>query len=94
MGMGMGLFPEMKQLRIISRERAQKPYLQKYAVARSYMRYQMMYKCQKIPPLNPRSLRGLQVIATAFKGSLLSRGLRRRLYIAELYHLITANSQI
>jgi hypothetical protein len=81
LGFGVGIFPQLKQTRIIPKEQATKDYLLALCESERYLRYLLIYKWQRSLPPNPLSLMGFLL---SLKRFLLCRGFQRRMYLAEL----------
>ena len=78
---GMAIFPELKLIHIIPKERVTEEYLIRLHEGQSISRLLLNYKWQGVTPINLRTLLGF---LTALKNILRHRGVRRRMYLAYL----------
>jgi hypothetical protein len=80
-GLGMGVFPELKLTHLISRERVVPEYLLKLYEGTGTSDALLLYKWNGVAPKSPFSARGLLAI---LKNIVLRRGLDRRMYFAKM----------
>jgi hypothetical protein len=86
-GLGMGVFPEMRLTHLIPKERISTEYLLKLYEGTETTDALLAYKWQGSPPNQPFTLRGLLSI---LKNAILQRGLDRQMYFARLRAQATA----
>ena len=87
LGLGMGLFPELKVTHLIPKERINEDYLVRINEGIHTSAFLLTYKWQGI---HPRSLIAGLGLLRIVRDVLYYRGLRRRMYIARLRGIVTA----
>ena len=75
----MGVFPELKLIHLIPKERISENYLLKLFEGTTTSDQLLAYKWQGVTPSNPRSLFGM---LSVLRHILVLRGMRRRMYLA------------
>jgi glycosyltransferase involved in cell wall biosynthesis len=86
-GLGMGLFPELKIVHLIPKERVSNEYFLKLVEGTHLTGNLLAYKWSGSVPRSPLSLRGLASVA---KNVLMRRGFARQIYLAGLRGQIEA----
>jgi len=79
MGLGMGLFPELKLLHLIPKERVTEDYLVRLCESSEVSNYLLAYKWQQAMPPNPMTLVGFVAV---LKNALSQKSVQRRKYFA------------
>jgi glycosyltransferase involved in cell wall biosynthesis len=89
-GLGVGIFPELKLTHLIPKERVKEDYLVKLAEGIGTSAQLLAYKWEKIMPVPPFSgpVESLRVL----KNLLLRRGISRRMYLASLRSRVRAHA--
>jgi glycosyltransferase involved in cell wall biosynthesis len=79
-GLGMAIFPELKLIHLIPKERVSEDYLLRLYEGTMTSNYLLRYKWQGLNPQSPRSISGfIEMLANG----LVRRGIQRRLYFAQ-----------
>jgi glycosyltransferase involved in cell wall biosynthesis len=86
-GFGMGTFPQLKLVHIIPKERLRDDYLIKIVEGTALSDHLLAFKWRNVIPGSPLSVRGA---LSVLKHTLLTRGLDRRAYFAQLRASIQA----
>jgi glycosyltransferase involved in cell wall biosynthesis len=86
-GGGMGVFPELKIVHLIPRERVTERYIKKLVESRTYSHFVLLYKWKGWLPGSPFSVHGL---ASFCMNLFTRRGFDRHIYFAELRAVIAA----
>ena len=86
-GLGMGVFPELRITHLIRKERVSQKYLLKLYEGTALSDALILYKWKGIRPISPLRPRGLLSI---MKNSILRRGLDRLMYFARIRAMISA----
>jgi glycosyltransferase involved in cell wall biosynthesis len=81
LGMGMGVFPELKLTHLIPKERLRNDYFVKIIEGAWISNHLLAFKWRNVIPSSPFSLRGAVSIV---KNVLFGRGMDRRVYFAQL----------
>ncbi len=87
LGLGMGIFPELKLIHLIPELRVSEKYLIRLREGQVTSRCLLNYKWQGVLPVSPLSALGL---LNVLKTLLLQRGVRRRISLADLRAAIKA----
>jgi len=87
MGLGMGVFPVLRLTHLIPAERVTTDYLVRMAEASTTSNYLLASKWQHVSPPSPFSPLGM---LSVFKNIVVNRGLRRRMYLADLRARVAA----
>jgi len=87
MGWGMGVFPVLRLTHLIPEERVTDDYLVRMAEASTTSNYLLACKWQNVLPPNPFSFFGL---LSVLKNIAVNRGMRRRMYLADLRARVAA----
>jgi glycosyltransferase involved in cell wall biosynthesis len=82
LGLGVGIFPELKLTHLIPKERVKEDYLVKLAEGIGTSAQLLAYKWEKILPVSPFS--GPVEILRVLKNLLVRKGITRRMYLASL----------
>jgi hypothetical protein len=91
LGLGMGLFPELKVIHLIPKERIDEQYLVKIAEGIHISLFLLKYKWLGVLPQSDNTIfRSLRIIRNICR----FRGLRRRMYLAEVRAAKIANKII
>jgi glycosyltransferase involved in cell wall biosynthesis len=88
LGLGVGIFPELKLTHLIPKERLNDNYLVKLVEGISASGMLLEYKFQSTIPVSPFS--GLLGIPRVIRNVLVRRGIERRVYVAQLRSRIRA----
>jgi glycosyltransferase involved in cell wall biosynthesis len=88
-GLGVAIFPELKLIHLIPKERVQEDYLVKLAEGIGISAGLLEYKWLKILPISPLS--AVEILRTV-KPLLFRRGIRRRMYLAGLRSRVRAHT--
>ena len=91
LGLGMGIFPELRITHLIPKERTSEDYFLNVGEFTGTSQYLLQYKWQGTMPHNPLSLRGA---VSAIRHAFIKRGFRRRMHFADLRAAIRARSII
>jgi glycosyltransferase involved in cell wall biosynthesis len=89
LGRGRGLFPELKLMHLIPRERLSEDYLVRIREGWQTSDFLLEYKWQGTLPASPFASLGTLSI---FKNLLIKRGIHRRMYVAELRAKVKARA--
>jgi hypothetical protein len=91
LGLGMGIFPELRVTHLIPKERLSDNYILKMGEFVGASNLTLEYKWHGVTPRNPLSPRGL---VGAAKQAVTNRGFRRRMYFAGVRAIIRARAII
>jgi hypothetical protein len=91
-GLGVGIFPELKLTHLIPKERVKDDYLVKLAEGIGTSGKLLAYKWEKIEPVSPFS--GPVEILRVVKNLVFRKGINRRMYIASLRSRVRAQEII
>ena len=89
-GRGMGVFPELKILHLIPRERVSEEYMRRLVESRTYSHYVLLYKWKGWTPKSPFTFHG---VASFVMNIFTRRGFDRHIYFAELRAVIAARKR-
>ena len=89
-GLGVAIFPELKLIHFIPKERVQEDYLVKLAEGIGTSTCLLKYKWEKILPVSPLSS-PVEILRTV-KHLLVRRGISRRMYLAGLRSRVRAHT--
>lgn len=81
LGLGIGIFPELKQIQLVPKEQTTKSYFLARSEHYNFSRCLLTYKWQRAIPTHPFSPQGFLSILKEF---LFCHGFQRRMYLAEL----------
>ena len=82
MGLGVGIFPDLKLTHLIPKERVSENYLVRLAEGSATSSLLLAYKWEGIRPVSPYS--GPVAILRVLKNLLMRKGIHRRMYLASL----------
>src|SRR5262249_12990423 len=91
-GLGVGIFPELKLIHLIEKGRVKEDYLVKLAEGIGTSTMLLAYKWEKILPVSPIS--GPVEIFRVLKNLLVRKGINRRMYLASLRSRLRAQEII
>jgi glycosyltransferase involved in cell wall biosynthesis len=90
-GFGIGVFPELRIIHLIPKERIAEEYLLKLVEGGVISHHLLLYKWQGLLPQDPRSPMSLLSI---LRNMAVLRGMRRRMYLAEMKGALKASRLI
>src|SRR5262249_589489 len=92
LGLGMGVFPELRLTHLIPKERLNENYFVKLAAGVTVSNMLLEYNWQGTVPVSPFS--GTLGVRRVIKDALSRKGIRRRMYLAQLRSKLRARSII
>lgn len=91
-GLGVGIFPELKLVHLIPKERVNEDYFVKLAEGIAISGQLLTYKWKKVLPVSPFS-RPMEILRV-IKNLIVKRGIHRRLYLASVRSRVRARAII
>ena len=92
MGLGVGVFPELRVTHLIPKERLSEEYLARLVAGIVSTNIMLQYKWHKVVPISPFS--GVLGLPRVIRNVLGRKGIRRRMYLAELRSQVCARAII
>jgi len=92
LGLGVGIFPELTLMHLIPKERSTEAYIIRLVEGITLSNILLQYKWQGTMPISPFS--GAMGIPRVLRNLLARRGIRRRMYLAELRSLLRGRAII